>query len=483
VTRITTFSFTARPSSDQQKAIARHVGARRFAWNQSLRLVLDAQKQKRTDPSVVVPRTAYSLINAINGWKRSEGAGRRFVVGSNGQTTALLGLPWRHQVCAQVLEEAAVDLARALGAAHQAKGTTAKGTKRAVGFPSFQKKGRCAQSFRLRNRISKTGTPSITVGGTEARSITLPVLGTIAVREDTRALRRLLRPGTNGPRARVCQVTVALRRGRVVLYVTVQGPDRHPARRDQGSEQGFVGVDLGLTHAVVAARADGTEVTRLEPLRPLERSLAALRRADRTAARQQKGSKNRRKAHDRLQVIHARVANQRKDFLHRSSSTLVKTHDRLCLEDLAVANLVRNRHLARRIADAGWGTFRQMVDYKASWYGTELTIAPRWFPSSRTCSSCRWHWAEMTLSDRVFRCAHCGAVMDRDRNAAVNLALWANAESSSASQAPDPEARGRVTNACGGTSAGHRLGGGGTGPATAGEPAKKQEPALLGDRA
>jgi putative transposase len=479
---MTTFSFTARPSTDQQKAIARHVGARRFAWNQSLRLVLDAEKQKKTDPTVEVPRTAYSLINAINGWKRSEGAGRCFVAGSNGQTTVLPGLPWRHQVCAQVFEEAAVDLARALGAADKAKGT-----KRRVGFPSMQKKGRGAESFRLRNKVSKTCTPSITLGGTEPRSITLPVLGTIPVREDTRALRRLLGPGTNGPRARVCQVTVALRSGRVVLYVTLDGPDRHPARpdqgSDQGSEQGFVGVDLGLTHAVVAARADGTEVTRLEPLRPLERSLAALRRADRTAARQQKGSKNRRKAHDRLQVIHARVANQRKDFLHRSSSTLVKTHDRLCLEDLAVANLVRNRHLARRIADAGWGTFRQMVDYKASWYGAELLIAPRWFPSSRTCSSCRWHWAEMTLSDRVFRCAHCGAVMDRDRNAAVNLALWANAESSSASQAPDPEARGRVTNACGGTSAGHRLGGGGTGPATAGEPAKKQEPALLGDRA
>jgi transposase len=191
----------------------------------------------------------------------------------------------------------------------------------------------------------------------------------------------------------------------VVLYVTVQGPDRHPGRPDQGSEQGFVGVDLGLTVAVVAARADGTEVTRLAPLGPLQRSLTALRRADRTAARRQKGSNNRRKAHDRLGVIHARVANQRKDFLHRSSSTLVKTHDRLCLEDLAVRNMVANRHLARRIADAG-------------------------------------------------------------------------------SKAPDPEARGRVTNACGGTSAGHRLGGGGTGPATAGEArAKKQEPALLGDRA
>jgi putative transposase len=321
------------------------------------------------------------------------------------------------------------------------------------------------------------------VGGTEPRSITLPVLGTISVREHTRALRRLLRPGPGGPRARVCQVTVARRRGRVLLFVTVEGPDVHPARRHSNSGQGFVGVDLGLTCAVVAARADGTEVTRLAPRRALARSLGALQRADRRASRRQKGSQNRRKAHDRLRVIHARVAHQRKDFLHASSSALVKTHDRLCLEDLAVANMVRNRHLSRGIADAGWGTFRRMVEYKASWYGTELLIAPRWFASTRTCSSCGGHWAEMTLSDRVFRCSDCGLVIDRDRNAAVNLAAWANAESSSATQAPDPEARGRITNACGGTSAGHRLGGGGTGPATAGgAPAQKQEPALLGKR-
>jgi len=93
VGRLTTFSFTARPSSDQHQAIARHVGARRFAWNQSLRLVIDAKQQKKTDPTVDVPRTAYSLINAINGWKRSQEAGRRFVVGSGGETTVLLGLP------------------------------------------------------------------------------------------------------------------------------------------------------------------------------------------------------------------------------------------------------------------------------------------------------------------------------------------------------------------------------------------------------
>jgi len=478
VARITTFCFTARPTAEQTTAIARHVGARRFAFNQCLRLVLDAKEQQKTDPSVPVPTSAYSLINAFNAWKRSADAGVRFVVGADAQTTLVPGLAWRRQVCAQVFEEAAVDLARATRAAAKAKGTTGR-----VGFPGFQKKTQGTQSFRLRSKVSKKAPPSITVGGTELRSITLPVLGPIGVREDTRPLRRLLRAGPAGLPARICQVTVAQRRGGVRLCVTVEAPDLHPARHHPGSDRGFVGVDLGLTQALVAACADGTEVARLTPRRPLEHALRALARANRTAARRQPGSKNRRKAHDRLGVIHAKVARRRMDFLHRSSSALVKTHDHLCLEDLAVANLVRNRHLARGISDAGWAMFRRMVTYKAAWYGTELLVAPRWFPSSKTCSSCGWHWAEMGLKDRVFRCPHCRLVMDRDRNAAVNLAAWANAECSSASQAPDPEARGRVTNACGEIGAGHHLGGGGTGPATVGAaPARKQEPALLAGR-
>jgi putative transposase len=160
VARITTFTFTARPSADQREAIARHMGARRFAWNQSLRLVLDARDQNKSDPTVEVPRTAYSLINAINGWKRSEEAGRRFVVGTDGETTVLAGLPWRHQVCAQVFEEAAVDLSRALATADKAQGT-----KRRVGFPRFQKKGRCTESFRLRNKVSKQAPRASPLGG------------------------------------------------------------------------------------------------------------------------------------------------------------------------------------------------------------------------------------------------------------------------------------------------------------------------------
>ena len=219
---------------------------------------------------------------------------------------------------------------------------------------------------------------------------------------------------------------------------------------------GFVGVDRGLATYLVAATEEGTEVARMDGLVPLKRSEVALQKADQRASHKRLRSKNRRRANARLALIHARVADQRRDFLHRVSSDLVKTHDQLCLEDLAVSHMVKNRHLSKAIADASWGRFAQMVTYKAAWYGTELIIAPRFFPSTKTCSACGWVWSEMGLKDRVFTCPQCGLVLDRDLSAAIDLAAWANAERASASRAPDPEARGRVTNACGGKGAGRR---------------------------
>ncbi len=268
-----------------------------------------------------------------------------------------------------------------------------------------------------------------------------------------------------------------------MISITVEAPEFHPGMRHgpPSNDRGFVGIDRGLTTYLMAARADGTEVCRVFAAKPLSRSLPRLRHAARAASRTHPHSKNRRKAHAQLALIHARIADQRRDFLHRTSSELVKTHDRLCLEDLMVRNLMRNTSLARHIADAAWGRFHQMVAYKATWYGGELATAPRWFPSTKTCSRCGWTWAEMNLRDRLFRCQGCGLALDRDLNAAINLAAWANAERASTSRAPDPEARGRVTNACGGNGAGHHVRGGETDPGTV-RPGrtKKQEPARSG---
>jgi putative transposase len=131
------------------------------------------------------------------------------------------------------------------------------------------------------------------------------------------------------------------------------------------------------------------------------------------------------------------------------------------MEDLAVANLIRNKHLARAIGDAAWTEFARQLGYKAAWFGAELVVCDRWFPSTKTCSGCGRGGLQMGLGERIFSCGDCGLVMDRDRNAAANLAAWAEQHHA---QAPDRQAGGRVINVPGGEGTGHRLGDGGTGP-------------------
>jgi putative transposase len=472
--RVATMRFTAVANDQLAGTLRRHIGARRFAWNRCLQAVNDARRERRAVPEVDVPWSGYSLINWFNAWKRSSDAGQSVVVDPGGGAEVVAtGLPWRHEVCAQVFEEAAVDLGRSLAAYRNGKASSSR-----PGFPDFKKKGRGVGSFRLRNKASTSGRPSIRVGEAAPRSITLPVIGVVRVREDTRRLRRLLGPGPDGePRGRICTVTVSERGGRFVLAVTCELADLHPGLCHSGRPPSFVGLDRGLSNYVVAADAAGTEIDRIAPPRCLARALAQLRRADRAASRKCRGSANRAKANRRRARLHARVAARRRDFLHRTSTRLVKTHHGLCVEDLAVKNLMRNRHLSRAIADAGWGQFATFVAYKASWYHCELVVAPRFFASTRTCSGCGHRKETMALSDRQFSCAGCGLAIDRDTNAAANLAAWGEAEFASATQVPDPEARGRVTNACGGRSAGRHDGDGGTAPANPLR-GKKQEPTL-----
>jgi putative transposase len=161
---------------------------------------------------------------------------------------------------------------------------------------------------------------------------------------------------------------------------------------------------------------------------------------------------------------HNRIANIRRNFLHEVSSQLAKTHSALVVEDLPVANLIRNKHLARAITDAAWAEFARQLQYKSAWLGGELVVCERWFPSTKSCSACGWVAQELPLGIRIFRCGGCGLVMDRDVNAAANLAAWAEAAAIEAAQVPDRQAGGRVTHASGGEGAGHRFGGGETGP-------------------
>ncbi len=425
--RMAAFRFTARDDPVLEGNVRRHIGARRLAYNRCLESVKDKLDERRTRPDVEVPWSGFSLINWWNLWKRSEDAGRRFAVDSSGRAELVdAGLLWRNEVCAQVFEEAAVDLGRALAAFSASKKGTRRGER--VGFPHFQKKGQGPESFRLRNKISPRGRSSIRLGEAGPRTLSLPVIGPVALREDTRRLRRLLRPGSDGaPRARICSATVTLRRGRIVVTLTCELADLHPEMRhrsDNEASSSFVGVDRGLSHLVVVAGSDRVEWGRVDPPRHLVAAGPAIARASRSLSRKVPGSANRTKARARLGRLHTRVANRRNDFTHRISTQIAKTHGAICIEDLAVKNMVKNHHLARSIYDAAWGQLASQLRYKADWYGATLVVAPRFFASTKTCSSCGWVCQEMTLAQRIFHCQQCGLTADRDTNAAANLAVW-----------------------------------------------------------
>jgi putative transposase len=470
--RHTTFRFALDPTPVQQQLLARYAGASRFAYNQCLRLVTDAIVDRRANPHVRVPWSGFDLINAFNTWKCSEAAGRVFVVAPDGATIKrVTGLGWRREVCAQVFEEAAVDLGHALAAYAQAKDGCRKGR---VGFPRRKRKGRCRDSFRLRNKKTSSNGYLIRVGEGHSRSVTLPVIGQIRVHDDTRRLRRLLRPVDHtdphggqpvaAPRAKVVFATVSRHGDRWYVSLNVHAPDLHQRRRHQpspaGDGGGFIGVDRGLVAFAVAATSSGVEVARWQAPKPLVHRLGRLRRRSRALSRAKPWSRNRARAARRLSREHARIANIRRSFLHEVSSQLAKTHGKLVIEDLAVANLVRNRHLARPIGDAGWAELARQLAYKQAWRGGQVMVADRWFASTRTCLKCRRVKRQMGLAERIFGCDGCGLVMDRDRNAAANLAAWAERQHA---QVPDRQAGGRVINVLGGDGAGHRPGDGGTG--------------------
>jgi putative transposase len=149
----------------------------------------------------------------------------------------------------------------------------------------------------------------------------------------------------------------------------------------------------------------------------------------------------------RLATLHRRIANQRANTLHQFTSRLAKTKSTVVIEDLNVSGLLKNHHLAQAIADVGWGEFRRQLSYKAAWYGCRVLVASRWEPSSKTCSGCGWVDEDLTLADHTMRCEPCGLVVDRDLNAAINLAKLAKLAGSSSER----------QNACGEESAGWGL--------------------------
>ncbi|MGF1425767.1 RNA-guided endonuclease InsQ/TnpB family protein [Kitasatospora sp. LaBMicrA B282] len=176
-----------------------------------------------------------------------------------------------------------------------------------------------------------------------------------------------------------------------------------------------VGIDVGITSLVTLST--GEKITNPKHERRDRERLAKVQRG---LSRKAKGSANREKARRKVARVHARIADRRRDFLHKLTTRLVRENQTVVIEDLTARNMLKNRKLARAISDASWSELRTMLEYKAQWYGRELVTIDRWFPSSKLCSACGAIRDKMPLNVRVWEC-DCGAVHDRDVNAARNI--------------------------------------------------------------
>jgi putative transposase len=188
-----------------------------------------------------------------------------------------------------------------------------------------------------------------------------------------------------------------------------------PGVRPLSGNGNAVGVDAGLEHLLPLSTGEKITNPRHE-----RRDRKRLAKAQRELSRKAKEGSNRAKARRKVARIHARIADRRRDMLHKLTTRLVRDNQVVVIEDLTVKNMLKNGHLARAIADAAWSEFRQMLEYKARWYGREVIVVDRWFPSSKLCSACGTVAEAMPLDVRSWTCG-CGTTHDRDVNAAKNL--------------------------------------------------------------
>jgi putative transposase len=352
------YKFRFYPTDEQKRILARTFGCCRFVYNWALRKKTDAYYNERQ-------RLYYKdLSEALTHLKQQE------------------GLSWLSEVSSVPLQQALRHLDKAFLNFFEGRGA----------YPTFKKKrGQQAATYTANAFTWRDG------------NMTLAKMGEPLAIRWSRSL---------PDRAKPSSVTVTKDcAGRYFISILVEEEIAHLPQSEQ-----TIGADLGVKSFV--ALSDGEIVGNPKFFAKDEKKLA---RAQKRHAKKKKGCKNREKVRKKVARIHARIADRRRDFLHKLSTRLIRENQTICVETLAVKNMVKNHSLAKAISDVGWGEFVSQLEYKAQWYGRTLVKIDRWYPSSKRCSHCGHLLDALSLDVREWMCPECDTHHERDINAAKNV--------------------------------------------------------------
>ncbi len=349
------------PNNAQATYLARAAGTARFAYNWALAEWKRQYEAANADNSRLKPSQA-ALRRQLNAIKREQ-------------------FPWMLEVTKNAPQMAIIQLGQAFQNFFAGRAR----------HPQFRKKG-------VHDRFTLTNDQF----AIDASRIRIPNLGWVRMRETLRFTGKIM------------SATVSRVADKWFVSITVDTQDT--SHLPKADNQGAVGVDLGVK--ALGTLSTGEVVHGPKALAML---LSRLRRTSRSLSRKVKGSSNRRKARQHLARLHAHIANVRSDGLHKLTTDLTRRFPTIGIEDLNVRGMVKNRHLARSVADMGFFEFRRQLEYKAAMRGGIVVVADRFYASSKTCSYCGHKLDDLPPSVREWACPACGAIHDRDHNAAVNL--------------------------------------------------------------